>query len=100
MVRCNLDAFQGGYMPNSSKSTLQAAATITRDNRFWGDAEGNPVTELYYAFASSAPSYVDSTFTNPNFLTFQLTQITATQSILDLWSDVANIEFKQVNPGG
>jgi Ca2+-binding RTX toxin-like protein len=72
---------------NDSLTTLQAAAQLTRKNLNWnGDLFGRPVV-LTYGYVA-----------NPQF-EFNEDQMQATEQILDLWADVANITFTLTTDG-
>jgi hypothetical protein len=71
----------------------QAAAQLTRHSDGWGNGYGNPAT-VTYAYRESAPSMPAGVSI---FSPFSAAQIAATEEILELWSEVANITFTRVN---
>jgi len=74
----------------------QAAAQITREGATWSPTLGDGVT-IGYAFRSTAPTLMPSGTTG--FSRFSAAQIAATETALQLWSDVANITFLRVGSG-
>ncbi|MCC6787503.1 MAG: M10 family metallopeptidase C-terminal domain-containing protein [Hyphomonadaceae bacterium] len=73
----------------------QAAAQITRNNLSWSGL-GQAVT-VTYAYRSTAPGAMpDDT---GGFSRFSAAQIAATEDILKLWSETANITFQRVGTG-
>jgi serralysin len=75
----------------------QAAQQLTRSGNTWSAVLGQGVT-VSYGFRASAPASL------PNgvggFQPFNADQIAAAEAALQLWSDVANITFVRVAPGG
>lgn len=72
---------------------------ITRGDMGWG-AVGSPAT-VTYAFRNSAPDYsFGSNKLQANFRKFDAHQKDGARLAFALWSDVANIAFTPVNPGG
>ena len=66
----------------------------------WSATPGTGAT-VTYGFRQSVPSYsVSGSATQTTFSQLTAQEIAATQLALQLWSDVANITFTQVNPGG
>ena len=66
----------------------------------WSETPGTGAT-VTYGFRQSAPPYsVQGSATQTTFSQLTAQEIAATQLALQLWSDVANITFTQVNPGG
>lgn len=85
--------------PALHKAPAEAGAWITRRGYSWGTVAGTPST-VTYAYRASAPAYGTSgSNVAGTFSTFSAAQIAAAQSILDLWSDVANIRFVRVGTG-
>ena len=74
----------------------QAAAQLTRSGASWSFALGGPAT-VTYGFRSTAPSTMPSD--TAGFSRFSEAQIAATEAVLRLWSDVANITFVRVGEG-
>lgn len=74
----------------------QAAVQLTRIDLSWSAAPGAPAT-VTYGFRSTAVGMPEG-FTG--FSLFSAAQIAATEAALQLWSDVANITFVRVSPGG
>ena len=75
----------------------QAAAQITRESNGWSFTIGTGAT-VTYAFRSTAPPAMPSD--TSGFSQFNAAQIAAAEAALALWSDVANITFVRVAPGG
>lgn len=73
-----------------------AAAQLTRDGSSWASGLGQPVT-VSYAFRSTAPTVMPSD--TGGFTRFSSVQIAAAETVLRLWSDVANISFTRVGAG-
>ena len=66
----------------------------------WSATPGTDAT-VTYGFRQSAPPYsVQGSATQTTFSQLTAQEIAAAQLALQLWSDVANITFTQVNPGG
>jgi serralysin len=85
--------------PVVSKTTEQAAAQITRGDLAWGPI-GSPGT-VTYAFRDTAPSYSHAQNNlQSKFQKFDTAQKNGARLALALWSDVADITFKPVNPTG
>ncbi len=71
----------------------EAAAQLTRESDGWNGFNGSPVT-LTYAFRSTAPGVMpDDT---GGFSRFTAAQIAATLEALQMFADVANINFVRV----
>jgi serralysin len=62
-------------------------------------AVGTPAV-VTYGFRQSAPAYTSTNHDLSTFSPFSAAQMSATQSALQLLSDVCNITFQPVNPGG
>jgi Ca2+-binding RTX toxin-like protein len=75
----------------------QAAAQLTRSGTSWSHSLGTPGT-VTYGFRSSAPIVMPNG--TSGFSQFSPAQIAAAETALQLWSDVANINFVRANPGG
>ncbi|MET0294135.1 MAG: M10 family metallopeptidase C-terminal domain-containing protein [Phenylobacterium sp.] len=90
--------FRGGHQENGLDSLTvgQAALQLTRDDLTWGPAS-QPVT-LTYAFRPRGP--IDMPGDSGGFSLFNAPQIAQTKLALQAWSDVAQINFVQLNPGG
>ena len=97
------NAYSGQYGVSVTQGTkasfdLQMGSGVIDTNFSWS-APGAPAT-VTYGFRQSAAPY---TVAGSNIATFsQVTaaEMAAVQAVLQLWSDVANITFTQVNPGG
>src|SRR5262245_17915504 len=70
--------------PSTSLTTQEAAIQITRDNETWTGQLGQPVN-LLYGFLSYGYIFTEK-------------QIQVTKEVLDLWADLANINFIPANP--
>jgi hypothetical protein len=75
----------------------QAAAQLTRSGASWSFSLGGPIT-VTYGFRSTAPNTMPSD--TAGFSRFSEAQIAATETVLRLWSDVANITFVRLGQGG
>jgi serralysin len=82
-----------------SYSTDQAAEQITRTGSSWNGfgVTGTPAT-ITYAFRATAPGTMPLDMGGFSQLT--AAQMAAAELALQSWSDVANITFVRVNPGG
>lgn len=89
---------RGEVGPNGKESftTAEAAAQLGRSNVSWGSGLGQGAT-VTFAFRSTAPSSMPSDVSD--FSRFNAAQISATLTVLNGWSDVANIRFQQVSAG-
>lgn len=82
-------------MPTQSLTILQQGAQITRGDLSWSTL-GTPAT-VTYGFRASTPTSGTEAST---FAKFNAAEIAAANAALKDWSDVANITFTAVNPGG
>jgi Ca2+-binding RTX toxin-like protein len=74
----------------------QAGEQITRSNHSWNNGIGSGAT-ITFAFRSTAPTTMpDET---ENFTRFNEAQINAAIMSLQIWSDIANINFVRVGAG-
>jgi serralysin len=55
---------------------------------------------ITYGFRQSAPGYSVSGHNIGTFTQVSAAEMAAVQQVLQLWGDVANVTFQQVNPGG
>lgn len=78
----------------------QAAAQLARAGASWSAMPGTPVT-VTYAFRSSIPAdqYAQVPAGVSGFAPFSAAQILVTEAVLQLWADVANINFIRVGAG-
>ena len=79
----------------ASFNLSMAASACFTDSLVWGAAAGS-ATSITYGFRSAG----EGTEQSETFSQLTSAQIYAVHSILNLWSDVANINFQEVNPGG
>ena len=82
--------------PTVSKTINQAATQITRDEESWSGDLGESAGPITYAFRSTGGGSEHS----DSFTRFSAAQIAATEEILRLWSDVAEITFSRVGGAG
>jgi len=89
---------RGGVGPNGKPSLLpgDAGTQITRTNARWSTNIGEAAT-VSYAFRSTAPVAMPNG--TSGFTQFTAAQITATELMLQGWSDVARITFTRVGSG-
>ena len=79
-------------------STLMGAAALS-DQGAWGPGRGDSTTVTYGFRASPAP-YVEQGEDLTTFSLLTAPQIDAVNLALALWSEVSNIKFEAINPGG
>jgi len=85
-------------MPTKHLDPTSAGLQITRDNLQWGTTLGMAHGPVTYGFRST--STTGSTIERTTFSKVNADQMTAVQDAMRLWSNVANITFTEVNPGG
>lgn len=85
---------------SQSFDTIRAGQEITRNNYHWGQELHQAAGPITFGFRTSAAEYpiIDDlknvrTDVHSSFEPFSPEQIAATQNALQLWSDVANINF-------
>lgn len=99
MTYAALNADQRGGSSATGKPSLTldaAAANLTREGLSWSAGLGQP-TVVTYAFRASAPGTMPSD--TSGFQQFNASQISATEQALQLWAQVANIQFVRVGSG-
>lgn len=87
-------------MPIISKSPLEAAEHITRTGFSWGSEYGTPAGPISVGFRSSAPLSENTHGIQATFSRFDPSQIELATQALELWSDVAGIEFAIISDVG
>ncbi len=83
-------------------SPNEAGAQITRHNLHWGgETLGNAAGPITFGFRLGVPPYNDALSNEAGtFSAFNSLQMQAAETVMRLWSNVANISFSEVNPGG
>ena len=88
---------------NQSKVSLSltdAAQKLLQFNASWSNGSGQ-ATEVTYGFRASAPAYNNQVHNQQStFSKVALQEMEAIRLALKGWSDVANLKFIEVNPGG
>ena len=84
-----------------SLNPTQAGFQISRYNDFWGTSLGSASETITYGFRLSAPSYNDTEHNEQGtFSRVNSAEMAAIESVMRVWSNVANISFREVNAGG
>ena len=98
------EATDGGissFAPAVNLDPTQAGAQITRDNLHWGSGSlGTAVGPITFGFRASAPTYNSSSNEAGTFSLFTAQEMAAAESAMRMWSNLANISFTEINPGG
>src|SRR5262245_3139266 len=87
-------------MPTTHKDPSQAGAYITRDNLHWGTTLGSAVGPITLAFRAHAPTYNSRRHLQGTVPHVTTQEMAAAETAIRRWSEVANITFTEVNPGG
>ena len=83
-----------------SLTPTQAGAQISRYNDFWGTSLGSASETISYGFRLSAPSYNDPEHNEQGtFSRVNSAEMIAIESVMRVWSNVANISLREVNAG-
>lgn len=77
---------------------MGAGALHQASDGVWGSGSGQSAT-VSYGFRETHASYASSHAIN-TFTQLSASQINAVRTILGLWSDICNISFQEINPGG
>ncbi|NDA46608.1 MAG: DUF4214 domain-containing protein [Alphaproteobacteria bacterium] len=84
-----------------SLTPTQAGAQISRYNDLWGASLGSASPIITYGFRLSAPSYNDSEHNEQGtFTRVSSAEMAAIEAVIRAWSNVANMNFRQVNSAG
>ena len=78
---------------------IQMGAGVIDADYSWSTPPGAAAT-VTYGFRQSPATYTANGSNIGTFTKVSAVEITAIKSILQLWADVCNISFTQVNPGG
>jgi len=81
---------------NVHKTTLEAAAQITRPGAHWGPTLGAAAGPISFGFSTSVVSYFISNSVNGTFSPLTAAEQTAARTALALWADVASITFNDL----
>ncbi|WP_395714912.1 M10 family metallopeptidase C-terminal domain-containing protein [Reyranella sp.] len=85
-------------MPTTHLDPKQAGAQITRHNEQWGITLGTAYGPITYGFRST--STTGSSTERTTFSKVNAAEMAAVDDAMRLWSNVANVTFTPVNPGG
>ncbi len=84
-----------------SLNPTQAGTQISRLNDLWGTSIGSASGIITYGFRLSAPSYNDSEHNEQStFTRVSSAEMAAIEAVMRGWSNVANINLREVDSGG
>lgn len=89
-------AFTQGSRPSFD---IQMGAGVIDTNLSWSATPGTAAT-VTYGFRQSPATYTEPGSNIASFTPVTAAEISAIQAALQLWADVCNLTFTQVNPGG
>lgn len=93
-------ALADSTQPNSVNALLGESENRWGNNGTVVKGKSTGAVTINYSFMASVPSYYNAKDDTSNFLSFNTTQRALTRFALRLYSDIANITFKEVSDAG
>ncbi len=81
--------------PSNHLDAAGAAVQITRNGYHWGSTLGASPGTISYGFRLTGPTYDNLVFSQVT-----TAEMASSRAVMQSWSNVANITFQEVNPGG